>query len=322
LLFVLFWVVNTQADAQKIFIRQGANGKGTSWSDASGNLSAALRSASIGSEIWVAKGVYKTTETHSRESSFLLRQGVRLFGGFAGHETALSQRNYTVNETILTGEINQPGIADNSFHVVLVQEADRNTIIDGFTITAGNASSNASESDPSNGGGGLYIDGSQGGSNPVVRNCLITGNLGRNGAGVYIDGRSGESSPVFEACRFVNNEAGLDGGAIFNAAGISGKSNPMFNSCIFERNLGSYGGAICNANESGNCNISLDKCQFLENAAYLRGGAIFSLNGAEKCYLETFDCSFNNNYPDDQNMIFTSNTGRAQGYKIQTGSKP
>ena len=322
MLFILFWVVNTHADAQKIFVRQGANGKGTSWNDATGDLSRALQSAGSGTEIWVAKGVYKTTAGQSRNNSFLLRQGVSLFGGFAGSETDLSQRNHTVNETILSGEINQPGIADNSHHVVFVQQADRSTVIDGFTITAGNANSEISETDRANCGGGIYFDGSQGASNPIVRNCLVKGNLGRNGGGVYIDGRNGESSPLFESCSFVENEAGLDGGAIFNAAGISGKSNPMLNNCRFERNLGSYGGAICNANESGNCNISLEKCRFLENAAYLRGGAIFSLNGAEKCYLETVDCSFNNNYPDDQNMIFTSNAGRAQGYKIMAGSKP
>ena len=41
----------------------------------------------------------------SPEESFVLKEGVKLYGGFAGGETDLAQRNRTANVTILTGDL-------------------------------------------------------------------------------------------------------------------------------------------------------------------------------------------------------------------------
>ncbi len=73
-----------------------------------------------------------------------------LYGGFAGTETARSQRNPAANLTILSGDIDNndsqtPIITDlttvtgndtNSYHVVT---GATGATLDGFTITAGNA---------------------------------------------------------------------------------------------------------------------------------------------------------------------------------------
>lgn len=321
MLLALLLAMFCQVNASNIYVKSNSTGNGTSWDSAFGSLSDAIASAKAGDEIWVAKGTYTPTNTADRNVSFHIPSGVKVLGGFQGTETAANQRVAEQNKTILSGEIGQAGTADNSYTVVTFTTANNETVLDGFTITAGNANSEKGEANPSKCGGGMYINGENGASLPMIVNCSFIANLGRDGAAVYNNGRSGNSSPTFTNCKFENNEAGLDGGAVYNDGRMSGKSNPTFTKCSFTRNMGTYGGAICNANEAGSCNLTLNECTFTENAAYLRGGAVFSMNGDEKCYLEFSNCSFESNFPDDQNMIFTSTSGRTDAYKI-AGTNP
>lgn len=316
MLLVLLMAIISQASAQIIYVRQGGTGNGTTWNDAAGNLNLVLQQAIPGTQIWVAKGTYTTTETSDRKISFQIPNGVKVYGGFAGVESSIEARQIETNTTILSGEIGQPGLGDNSYSVVIMDKVDNTTILDGFTVTAGNANSEAQDLSRNRCGGGIYIKGENGAANPIINNCSITGNMGRDGAGVYNNGRNGECSPTFTNCTFKNNEAGLDGGAMYNDGRMNGKSNPILTNCTFERNMGTYGGAICNATESGTCNLTIENCTFKENAAYLRGGAVFSMNGDQKCYMEMTDCNFVNNYPDDQSMVFTSEKGRQDAYAI------
>lgn len=316
LIITLFLAVICQTQAETIFVRQGATGNGTSWSDATGDLAAALHQAVAGTQVWVAFGTYTPTTGADRNASFQVKDGVKLYGNFNGTETTIEQRSLATSATILSGEIGQPGQVDNSYNVVFIKNAGQSTVVDGFIITAGNANSQATDGNKTRCGGGMFIDGENGSSKPTIVNCEFRNNLGRDGAAVYNNGRHGESSPTFVNCIFKNNEAGLDGGAMYNDGRLKGKSNPTLTNCKFERNMGTYGGAICNATEDGTCNLTLDNCQFSENAAYLRGGAVFSLNGDEKCYLELMNCKFSSNYPDDQNMIFTTTASRENAFKV------
>ena len=125
-----------------IYVDSGASGAndGTSWTDAYTNLQDALSVPETGVEIWVAAGTYKPTAGADRTISFVLADGVRLYGGFAGGETELDQRDWESNITTLIGDI---GIVeddgDNSYHVVKCGSLTRATVLDGFTITGGNA---------------------------------------------------------------------------------------------------------------------------------------------------------------------------------------
>ena len=204
LLTTLFLAVFCQAQSQIIFVRQGAVGNGTSWSDATGDLAAALNQAVAGTQVWVAYGTYKPTAVNDRNASFKVNDGVKIYGNFNGTETSIEQRTNAASATILSGEIGQPGQADNSFNVVFMKNAGENTVIDGFVITAGNANSPATEGQKSRCGGGMYIDGENGSSKPTISNCEFRNNLGRDGAAVYNNGRKGESSPIFVNCIFKN----------------------------------------------------------------------------------------------------------------------
>jgi len=108
------------------------NGSGTSWADAftdlQGALSTAAASAGLVEQIWVAAACYEPSErsdpTDPRSATFHLVDGVAVFGGFAGGETSLEQRDIVNNETILSGDLlgddgpDFENIEDNAYHVL------------------------------------------------------------------------------------------------------------------------------------------------------------------------------------------------------------
>ena len=95
-----------------IFVKEGATGSGTSWENATGNLQSALETATKGTQIWVAEGIYFPVDCdkcndRARSIMFNVKDGVELYGGFAGTESKLMQRRWrqyptTVSYTHLT----------------------------------------------------------------------------------------------------------------------------------------------------------------------------------------------------------------------------
>ena len=81
-------------------------GDGTSWATAYNDLQDALGAANPGDEIWVAAGIYTPDRgTGDRNATFQLIIGVAIYGGFAGGETDLGQRDAATNVTILSGDL-------------------------------------------------------------------------------------------------------------------------------------------------------------------------------------------------------------------------
>ena len=83
----------------------GAN-DGSSWGDAFVDLQAGLSTAGAGDQLWVAAGSYTPAPPGGPSSAtFAIPSGVEVYGGFAGGETALSQRDPAANPTVLSGDL-------------------------------------------------------------------------------------------------------------------------------------------------------------------------------------------------------------------------
>lgn len=168
---------------------------GDSWQNASPDLQSVVDNAQMNDTIWVASGTYV--------GGFLMKEGVQVFGGFAGHEIALHERclpGSGMNLTILDG--------CNSFRV-LEQEASFEipTVWDGFVLRNGVASE----------GAGAYLN-----ENGILRRCIIHANQGFPGVGEYDDSQGGVVLSVDLRTHRARVLAGDDYGANY-AIGVEGR---------------------------------------------------------------------------------------------------
>ncbi|MCO6475268.1 MAG: DUF11 domain-containing protein, partial [Phaeodactylibacter sp.] len=294
-----------------IYVDQDAMGmaNGLSWTDAFTDLQAALAIAQSGDEIWVAEGVYKPTAGADRTISFVMKNGVAIYGGFPNTgDPTFADRDWASYETILSGDLlgddgpNYANRSDNSYHVIYNNGLDNSAVLDGFTITGGNADAS---SFPGQSGGGMHNSS----SSPLVKNCTFSGNSADSrGGGMY----NTSSSPSLTNCAFNQNAANTGGG-------ISNNSGSLVNltDCIFIQNsaTGGYGGAVQNTESSPGAAVN---CVFTGNTAAF-GGAVSTGSSSQLT-----NCTFQgntasglggglystiNSSPVVTNCIFWQNTG-------------
>lgn len=264
----------------------GAN-DGTTWTNAYTDLQGALNNFATCTEVWVAAGTYKPTGGTDRTISFNVRPGIKVYGGFAGGETSLGARDPAVNLTTLSGDIGTSADAsDNSYHVMLMDGTTgtpitATTVLDGFTVTAGNA--NAAY--PYSYGGGLYCDGQGTGNacSPTLANLVFSANEASFGGAMVNRGYAGgTSSPSLSNVAFSGNNAGGIGGAMFNIAEGGGTSSPILTNVSFSDNsAGNFGGAMYNGSSGDGSTSSpvLTSVTFSNDRATNSGGAL--MNAAE-----------------------------------------
>ncbi|MDY6992668.1 MAG: choice-of-anchor D domain-containing protein, partial [Pseudomonadota bacterium] len=225
-----------------IYVNQAAQGNnnGCSWTHAFNELSTALKQVKQlpqVKQIWVAQGVYKPTSTTDRQATFQLINGVSIYGGFAGSETELRQRDTLVYPTILSGDIGQPHeLSDNSYHVVTGYATDASAVLDGFIISDGNATEG--DSCPHACGGGLLNH--QG--SPTIRYSLFKNNTAHYGGGLFNDY---QSQATIKYC-FFNDNFAEEGGGIANH-----NSSPRISHVVINNNVATHaGGGMINFNNS------------------------------------------------------------------------
>jgi len=191
-----------------IYVDDDANGanNGTRWTDAYNYLQDALADANSADkpvEIRVAEGVYRPDQgggnmPGDREATFRLINDVTIRGGYAGSgKPHHDKRDVHKYQTTLSGDLNgdDEGFAnneENSLHVVTGSGTDETAVLDGFTITSGNAN----RSYPYDCGGGMYNSFGR----ATLNDCTFRQNKAfvGGGGGMYNE----YSSPKITSCTF------------------------------------------------------------------------------------------------------------------------
>ena len=256
LIFVYSYLAFYSANATIRYVKPIANGNGTgtSWANASSNIQAMIDEPST-NEVWIAAGTYTpsaypvgcagcgTASSTNRNNTFIMKFGVSLIGGFAGTETLKSERNFNLNETILSGDFGSDGnIANNAYHVLSIINCNNNdTFIEKLTIKKGNADGMAlsvtvqSQTYFQEWGGGVLIVN----SNTTLSKCSIVENQAISGGGMLI---TNFASPKINNSVFAQNTA-QGGGGIYN----HNNSSPEFTNCTISKNTANVaGGAMYN----------------------------------------------------------------------------
>ena len=269
---------------------------GSTWADAFNSLQDALAAASSGNRIRVAAGVYTpdsgaAAAPGDRAATFQLIDGVSVSGGFAGFgQPSPKVRDVIAYESILSGDLAGDDGAgfenngENSYHVVTGSGTNSTTILDGFTISGGNAESLG-------GGGMLNIS-----CGPTVTDCKFSANSAAKGGGMYNE----QAYPAITGASFIENRAFLDS-ADDNLGGggmYSYKSRAMLEDCLFAGNSvvastgdGGDGGAIfCDQSSP-----TLVNCVILANTARRSGGGMTSRWGGTAIGGLLVNCLFNAN---------------------------
>ena len=223
-------------DASRIrYVKVGGTGDGSSWGNASGDLQKMiddLATVDAPGEVWVAAGTYRPTtqiiEGVQYAASFRMRDGIDVYGGFAGGEISKADREkgsmpwiYT-NETILLGADYEDGSAtwgndqwnviSSTRHVVWFAPMSGEdsfkyaTVLDGVTIKGGAANGGEGLADfATDKGGGVYME-----LNATLQNCVVAENTAKdNGGGVYV-----KNGRVI-GCLIYNNSVVENGGGVF-----------------------------------------------------------------------------------------------------------
>ena len=268
-----------------------AGGDGGSWSaplDEAG-FAAALSGAASGDEFWIAKGVYRPVVPASvdgvtsadQEKSFTLKEGIALYGGFAGSETAREQRDPDKNCVVLTGDL---GLDDGrdargvTLSADVIRGANSKNVLKGTNVKGVRLDGIAVSGGDQGMGAGLSL----GRSDVVIQNCLFQGNRavsfggGINAAAASLDIRSS---------RFLGNRGGSSshGGAVNSTL-----SNLRLVDCRFEDNAtgadkpgnkaGNGGAVQFSDKKGGDKTLTVDGCRFSNNAAGAGGGGLYVQN--------------------------------------------
>lgn len=248
--------------AQTIFVKSDATGanNGTSWANAYTKLEPALTVAEPGQDIWVAAGTYRPDSTVNPVTrDFILQSGVNLWGGFAGTETALDQRNLLVNVTTLSGDLKGDDVAgnftqnrkDNSLHILRVENGnpDDRSIVDGFRFVNGNTLTTSTDATQTRGAAILAV------AKLTVRNCLFTGHF--TNAGVVTANGPLSNGILVDRCVFDGNSAAASSAGVLMLTLASGEVN----NSVFRNNLTNRG-CVYPDNSTG---IVVDSCLFENN---------------------------------------------------------
>ena len=267
-------------------------------------------------EILMAGGTYKphyrrtaagdpgASVVDQRLSSFVIPEGVNIYGGFSGTEeiasagiTEIPAADGTItveaggdintlanargmsdlnvngvveawefaNQTILSGQINEGAAKSQNVEHVVYTEGDGQIMLDGLTVNYGDATSGTTT-----GGAGIYSDG----VDCIVKGCRLLNCSAVNGGAAYIR-HAGLTllSSIVAGNRAV---ASGSGGAVYVDGGTETASLDAANTVFANNEAASYGGAVATNQTGGTVNVSLINTLMVRNSAGQNYSAICS----------------------------------------------
>ena len=253
-----------EAYARVYVVAGNTGGDGSSWGSALGSLGEAIEAGGENGEIWVAAGVYTPVEPLYPEN------GMSIFGGFAGNENDLSERDIDAHHTIIDGN-------NTLVHVFFIRLNTADVRLDGLIIRNGNA-------DTADGwgeyGGGVFVD-----LQPaIIANCRFENNHANYYGGAIFCNRS---ATQITNCEFSNNISNTGGGGV---AAYDADIN--IQDSLFSGNQALGGSARGGGLWAKGDVIEVVRCDFLLNHADHQGGG---LEVVETAAFLLRDCAFQEN---------------------------
>lgn len=278
-------------------------GDGSSWDNASGDLQKMIDDLADNNvsqqagEVWVAAGTYKPQSQlisgMNYSASFRMRDGISVYGGFAGWETSKQERakgtmpwDFT-NVTVLEAAYYESKLAwtnskwtvgSDSRHVVwfapMSGESDftRITTLDGVTVQGGYAQGNTGLDDfLTDRGAGVYMDG----ANAYLSNCIVRENYATgDGGGVYLKNGRVQTSLIY------NNNADADGGAVYvENRGLVYRSMLTNNSALNGAGVYLYNGAEASSDDPDHPEYLILSTCVVSNNTVRGNGAVYCDKG-------------------------------------------
>lgn len=278
-------------------------GDGSSWDNASGDLQKMIDDLADNNvsqqagEVWVAAGTYKPQSQlisgMNYSASFRMRDGISVYGGFAGNETSKQERakgtmpwDFT-NVTVLEAAYYESKLAwtnskwtvgSDSRHVVwfapMSGESDftRITTLDGVTVQGGYAQGNTGLDDfLTDRGAGVYMDG----ANAYLSNCIVRENYATgNGGGVYLKNGRVQTSLIY------NNNSDADGGAVYvENRGLVYRSMLTNNSALNGAGVYLYNGAEASSDDPDHPEYLILSTCVVSNNTVRGNGAVYCDKG-------------------------------------------
>jgi len=288
LLSLVLSLISLPSFANRIYVDSAnVNGvqNGTSWATAFASFQAGIDAAQAGDSVWIAKGIYLPGVGYS----FVMKDSVKLLGGFLNTHTNINERNWEVHTTTLKGS------GDKVIRNLSINPLTPEALLDGFFIT---------------GGIGGAIENFF--SSPTINNCVFSSNNGLTDAAAI---HNSFNSSLITNCKFFLSQGAA---AVVNvglgAFAPESVAGPSFVNCLFSNNNGTTSGGVLSYNcivsfmgcsfvnntttTSGGAMynhdavVTLDSCLFNFNTSALRGGAVFQ----EGCISTITGCTFTNNF--------------------------
>lgn len=253
LLVLLGAFINLNGQSTRYYVDLNAKGKndGSSWKNAFTYFGYALDVSTYGDEIWVAKGKYSAKVGFP----FTLNKSVRIYGGFNGGETDLSQRDLLNSRAIL--EQNKPEKFLYHANILQVSNTDTTAVIDGLIFQNGFAylyeeddgsTKITCKNNPYGArachGGAIFME-SDTSADPLylnISNCIFRNNFANYGAAIFYFRNGHEDGGInVSNSEFYENYSIYSGPCIYLIGGE--KYTSKISNCSFHDNKSEGGDA-------------------------------------------------------------------------------